>query len=510
MDEKLETLIEKLSFLLNSSEKVATKKSNSSEALPNTSKPSTKKPERLPELPPRKNLIEKPEQITKPLESWPLYKDTKNQHIINQKSVNQIQSKTKNIIIDWEKKNCASIKTAYKNLGTERVDPASYSQKYNSALVYQTQMPNIADEVKIIHGIPLAADLKSKYYMELEGDIHALSLIDLDKEGLSEYKTYLNKNTDSKTVVSTPANVLPVEVPTTSIKINEQKSKFSSSSSLLCNTNSSTSSMSSTSSSVKFQSETRTNQVVSPLKRVPAVTPAITCKDAKACLKFQSQIEVETLKHDKPVPIVKHSFNNTHNTLRFEPRQTVINLQKNMDRNLIKKETIKQVSFKEANIIRQSITTIPEINNGNQMDKGTPLPSTPLPAPVRAMLNSISALNNKNYTADTVPTTPAAFSTPIPVVSLPPLPLPVSKTPPRTPARSPAKSPYNKSQTKVRSPLKIGHTSLKQVFNFFYNFFNKFINFFAFLFKKKTKLLKIYLKKQFQNKELPDKAALTS
>ena len=55
-----------------------------------------------------------------------------------------------------------------------------------------SELPDIANEVKVLHGIPLASENTHKYYMELEGDIHALALIDLDKEGLSEYKHYLD------------------------------------------------------------------------------------------------------------------------------------------------------------------------------------------------------------------------------------------------------------------------------------------------------------------------------
>lgn len=37
----------------------------------------------------------------------------------------------------------------------------------------------------------LAADHKPSAIYELEGDVHALKLVDIDKEGLSEYKDYL-------------------------------------------------------------------------------------------------------------------------------------------------------------------------------------------------------------------------------------------------------------------------------------------------------------------------------
>ena len=48
-------------------------------------------------------------------------------------------------------------------------------------------------EIKCPEGISLAANHKYKAVHELEGDIEALKLIDLEKEGLSEYKDYLKR-----------------------------------------------------------------------------------------------------------------------------------------------------------------------------------------------------------------------------------------------------------------------------------------------------------------------------
>lgn len=48
-------------------------------------------------------------------------------------------------------------------------------------------------DIKCPDGIALAADHKYKQVHELEGDIEALKLVDLEKEGLSEYKDYLKR-----------------------------------------------------------------------------------------------------------------------------------------------------------------------------------------------------------------------------------------------------------------------------------------------------------------------------
>ena len=64
-------------------------------------------------------------------------------------------------------------------MGIEKTDPASYVIAHGANLITQAQMPEIAEQVKKEQNIPLAADHTAPYYMELEGDIHALELFDL-------------------------------------------------------------------------------------------------------------------------------------------------------------------------------------------------------------------------------------------------------------------------------------------------------------------------------------------
>ena len=135
--------------------------------------------------PPRKLVIEKlPELPTKPpdviLERWLPFKDQKRKIILNPKPEDPVQLIPKNIIVEWKRIECSSIKTDIKNLGVEKADPIKYAETYGNSLVYDYQMPEIVNEVKKKHDIQLAADtVNHKYYMELEGDLHALKLIDL-------------------------------------------------------------------------------------------------------------------------------------------------------------------------------------------------------------------------------------------------------------------------------------------------------------------------------------------
>lgn len=85
-----------------------------------------------------------------------------------------------NLIVQWEKRSCSCIQNDIINLGIEKTDPILYAQMYGSTLLTADQMPSIVNEVQMAHRMPLAAETTDyKYYMELEGDIYALSFIDL-------------------------------------------------------------------------------------------------------------------------------------------------------------------------------------------------------------------------------------------------------------------------------------------------------------------------------------------
>ena len=128
--------------------------------------------ERLPELP------DKPQDVH--IERWLPFKDIKRQIILNPKPSDPVQCKPRNLIVNWEKRNCCHINTDIINLGVEKTDPLVYLQTHGASLTHETQMPEICDEVKREHGIPLAVDqCENSFYKELEGDIHALKLIDL-------------------------------------------------------------------------------------------------------------------------------------------------------------------------------------------------------------------------------------------------------------------------------------------------------------------------------------------
>ncbi len=149
--------------------------------------------------PARKLIIERlPEQPDKPqdvhIERWLPFKDIKRKVILNPKPADPVVCKPRNIIVSWEKMKCSKVNTEFKNAGVEKADPKIYMAKHGRKnLKAVNEMPSIVNEVQKHHNIELAANHKKPYYMELEGDLHALSMIDLDKEGLGEYKSFFSK-----------------------------------------------------------------------------------------------------------------------------------------------------------------------------------------------------------------------------------------------------------------------------------------------------------------------------
>ena len=76
-----------------------------------------------------------------------------------------------------------------KYLGVISANPTEYAEKYNRHLKGAEELPQFVLDIKQPEGLTLAAEMsKQDHVFELEGQVEALILIDLDKEGLSEYK----------------------------------------------------------------------------------------------------------------------------------------------------------------------------------------------------------------------------------------------------------------------------------------------------------------------------------
>ena len=76
-------------------------------------------------------------------------------------------------------------------MGVVRANPAAYVEKYGSTLV--TEMPDFVREIATPAEVGvLAAEYRPRSLVELEGELEGFKYIDLDKEGLGEYRYYLS------------------------------------------------------------------------------------------------------------------------------------------------------------------------------------------------------------------------------------------------------------------------------------------------------------------------------
>ena len=149
--------------------------------------------------PPRKVVIErlaplpaKPQSII--IERWLPYAQTKRrviyQNLDGTSAAARVQ-KPKNLIVQWDAPH-VKIKEEFKYLGVIRANPIEYVARYGAHLKSAAELPDFVHDIKNPDNLELAADHAQKY--ELEGDLHALNLIDLDKEGLGVYREYLQKS----------------------------------------------------------------------------------------------------------------------------------------------------------------------------------------------------------------------------------------------------------------------------------------------------------------------------
>ena len=145
--------------------------------------------------PPRKVVIErfaelpaKPQSVL--IERWLPYAEVKRRVLFQAAPPDPIVVKPRNTIVQWEAPE-VQIRKEFKYLGIVKANPAEYVHTYGLSLRVSHDLPNFVHEIRNPDGLVLAADYKSSGIHELEGDLHALKLIDLDREGLGEYRQYL-------------------------------------------------------------------------------------------------------------------------------------------------------------------------------------------------------------------------------------------------------------------------------------------------------------------------------
>lgn len=149
--------------------------------------------ERLPQMPP------KPQPVV--VERWLGPKATR-RRVIHQKPTDTgpYYEKPKNLIIQWESPTC-TVNREFRDLGVVKANPEEYTSKYAPNLKKAEELPEFVRSIRPPQGLTLAAESKESHKVILEGDVDALSLIDLDKEGLSELKHLVPKSYEEKSSV---------------------------------------------------------------------------------------------------------------------------------------------------------------------------------------------------------------------------------------------------------------------------------------------------------------------
>lgn len=156
---------------------------------------------RLP-APPRKVVIERlPAEPAKPqtviIERWLPYQQPKRKVIFQPAPPDPVVCKPKNVIVQWDSADVCVSKDV-EHLGVVNVDPCEYSQRYSSVLKSVNEFPEELKSLPTHQGVELAANQKASPAHELEGDLDALKLVDLDAEGLGMYKHLVRNNACNK------------------------------------------------------------------------------------------------------------------------------------------------------------------------------------------------------------------------------------------------------------------------------------------------------------------------
>ena len=125
------------------------------------------------------------------LEKWTPYEKLKRRVIYQAAPPDPIYIKPRNVIVQWQSPN-VTVRQQVRHLGEIRANPIKYASKYNQVLIQAKDMPQFILDIQPPNGAVLASDCAANPVHELEGDLDALRLVDLEKEGLAEYKSLLN------------------------------------------------------------------------------------------------------------------------------------------------------------------------------------------------------------------------------------------------------------------------------------------------------------------------------
>jgi hypothetical protein len=124
-------------------------------------------------------------------ERWLPYPEVKRRVLFKPAPPDPIVVKPRNIVVQWTPP-CVSVKQAVRYLGVVKANPDDYIEKYSNELKLPNEFPQVILDIKTPGGYELAANLPADNSVyKLEGEIDALNLIDMKREGLTDYVNQL-------------------------------------------------------------------------------------------------------------------------------------------------------------------------------------------------------------------------------------------------------------------------------------------------------------------------------
>ena len=144
---------------------------------------------------PRKVVVEKlPQLPNKPqdvfIERWLPYEPRDRRVVYQAAPPDPVVSVPKNVIVQWESPD-VRVRRDFKNLGVFAADPQEYVRLHGASLVSAAALPAFVREISPPTGIPLAVNTQVPVINRLVGDVHALTFIDLEREGLGHYRSLI-------------------------------------------------------------------------------------------------------------------------------------------------------------------------------------------------------------------------------------------------------------------------------------------------------------------------------
>jgi hypothetical protein len=148
--------------------------------------------------PPRKVVIErlaplpaKPQNVI--VERWlPYAEGGKRRVIFNKAAAAAAVANPRNVIVQWEEPR-VNIRQEVKYLGVIRANPAEYVQRYGAELKVHSAFPKFVQDIATPSEVgQLAWNFRSQgFSYELEGNLEGFAFVNLDTEGLTEYRAQL-------------------------------------------------------------------------------------------------------------------------------------------------------------------------------------------------------------------------------------------------------------------------------------------------------------------------------